>query len=126
MSTLSQSSFRKGTLLAGCRPRHCHRDYRSSGSSCCTETLGLDTRRLVAQGKQIRSRRLDELCWTTDVGERVARSRPGDLLEQIGIDSAPIARPDWRGRAGQRIDHFWPGIVSRQALQFVAINDLFI
>jgi hypothetical protein len=31
--------------------------------------------------------------------------RPGDLSQELGVDATAVARPSWRLRPGERVDH---------------------
>src|SRR5258708_33546036 len=96
------------------------------GPSCRTETLRFNARRLISQWQQRCCRCFDERCRATDVGEGMLLHRPGDLSQELGVDATAVARPSWRLRPGERVDHLQSHAGLGLALQVRPADDILI
>jgi hypothetical protein len=72
-------------------------------ASCGPKAFGADATGFVAEGNQRACRRLHDRGRAAHAHEWALARRPGDLLEELSVDPAPISAPFLRLLPGQRV-----------------------
>src|SRR3984893_104066 len=94
-------------------------------TSCGSETLGLDGRRVVTHVDQQGRHAFDQGCGPADVDDGHLRLRPSHFREHGGIDATRVPGPALGLLPGQRVRHREPVTRRREPVQLGLVDDVF-